>query len=257
MFRAIIIALVASSAVAFAPARIARQNTASKINMFSPSVFENAVKGFAETYPQAYNRGWGPTPLAERWNGRHAMFGWVALIATAYAKGHNLFPEGDVSLNVNDWGTLAYIYGGSITNERAIILIGHLHCLFVSLCATIAPLSTQQKLYYEPGSVKEAAAGLIPKANVGITESAELINGRMAMLGLVALVGVSTVYQMPILDVINAGVGGLYGASPLMGTAGAALALKVSTVAAPVIKAAAAPAAKAAAGAAAVAEVAK
>ena len=37
----------------------------------------------------------------------------------------------------------------------------------------------------------------------------------------------------------NQGVGGLYGDSPLMGTAGADLAAKVATVAGPVVKAAA------------------
>ena len=51
--------------------------------------------------PQAaYNRGWGPTTKAERWNGRHAMFGWIALLATGYAKGHGLIPNGDVPLDL-------------------------------------------------------------------------------------------------------------------------------------------------------------
>ena len=69
--------------------------------------------------------------------------------------------------------------------------------------------------------------------NPGLNMDNELLHGRFAMLGLVALVGISTIYQMPILDVINAGVGGAYGAAPLMGTAGAALATKVATIAAP------------------------
>ena len=205
MFRVLLLALVASAA-AFAPGRLARTKTtvemSTKTTIYSTSVFDNAVKSFAETYPQAYNRGWGPTALAERWNGRHAMFGWVALIATAYAKGHGLFPEGDVALSVKDWGTLAYIYGGSITNERAIVIVGHLHCLLMSVCATVAPLSSQTKLYYDAGDVKEVAAGLIPKAVPGFNAGAELMNGRMAMLGLVALISVSTIYQIPILDVM-------------------------------------------------------
>ena len=51
------------------------------------SVFDDAVKKWADTYPAVYSVGWGPTTLAERWNGRHAMFGWVALVLTGYARG--------------------------------------------------------------------------------------------------------------------------------------------------------------------------
>lgn len=137
------------------------------------------------------------------------MFGWVALISTAYAKGHNLIPDPDTLLNLNDWGTLAYIYGGSITNERAVIIVGHLHLLFVSICAAVAPLSFQEKLYLGEGQEHEPAAGLIPSMKPGFTRNAELVNGRMAMLGLVVLVVHASVYQTPVLDVINAGVGNL------------------------------------------------
>merc|ERR1719502_366897 len=249
MFRVLVLAAFLAGASAFIPARMARSNVASPNKLIKMSIFENAMKDFEKNYPQAYARGWGPTPLAERWNGRHAMFGWVALIATAYAKGHGLFPDGDVMLSTKDWGTLAYIYGGSISNERAIIIVGHLHCLFVSICAAVAPLSSQQKLYYQPGDEKEEPAGVIIKPVPGLNMDNELLHGRFAMLGLVALVGISTIYQIPILDVINAGVGGAYGAAPLMGTAGAALATKVATVAAP-------PAAKVAAAGAAAADAA-
>lgn len=62
----------------------------SKLSM---SVFDKAVDDWASQYPAAYSVGWGPTTKAERWNGRHAMFGWVALITTAYAKGHGLIPD--------------------------------------------------------------------------------------------------------------------------------------------------------------------
>lgn len=244
MMRALILFCLAASVAAFSPVRNMARQTRTTAPLQKQSVFEKAMADFEKAYPQVYARGWGPTPLAERWNGRHAMFGWVALVATAYAKGHNLFPDGDIMLSTKDWGTLAYIYGGSITNERAIIMVGHLHCLFVSICAAVAPLSSQQKLYYQPGDEKEAPAGLIIKPVPGLNPDNELMHGRFAMMGLVALVAVAGIYQMPILDVINAGVGGVYGAAPLMGTAGAALATKVATIAAP-------PAAKVAAAAAA------
>lgn len=112
-------------------------------------------------------------------------------------------------LDLKDWGTLAYIYGGSITNERAVILVGHLHLLLFSVTAAVSPLSFQDKLYLEEGEEPEPAAGLIPKIVPGLTKEAELLNGRLAMLGLVVLLTVATVNQTPILDVINAGVGGL------------------------------------------------
>lgn len=35
-----------------------------------------------QKYPVVYAKGLGPTTNAERWNGRHAMAGWVLLLAT-------------------------------------------------------------------------------------------------------------------------------------------------------------------------------
>ena len=137
------------------------------------------------------------------------MFGWIALLATGYAKGHGLIPNGDTLLDVKDWGTLAYLYGGSITNERAVIIVGHLHLLLFSICAAVAPLSYQDKLYLEPGEDHEPAAGIFVPMVPGLTKQAELMNGRLAMLGLVVLVLVSTVNQIPLLDTINSGLGGL------------------------------------------------
>lgn len=205
--RFVIFALVCVAlASAFAPARLARVNAKSAVSM---SVFDNAVEDWSKTYPVPYSLGWGPTTKAERWNGRHAMFGWVALLLTGYAKGHGLIPNPDMLLDMKEWGTLAYIYGGSISNERAVIIVAHLHALFFSVVATAAPLSFQDKLYIAPGETPEPAAGLIPKIVPGLTKEAELLNGRLAMLGLVVLLTVSGAYQIPILDVINKGVGGL------------------------------------------------
>lgn len=205
MYSVLFFACLLATCVAFVP----NGRISSKTNQLKMSLFDDAVKEFSDSYPQAYKRGWGPTTKAERWNGRHAMFGWVALIATGYAKSHNLIPEPEKLLDMKEWGTLAYIYGGSITNERAVILVGHLHLLFVSICAAVAPLSFQDKIYLEDGEEHEAAAGLIPKAKPGLTAGAELWNGRVAMLGLVVLMIQATVYQEPILDIINKSLGGM------------------------------------------------
>lgn len=198
-----------STAFSFTQTKFSRNLPKVSPNRLKMSVFDKGVKLWADTYPMAYEFGWGPTSKAERWNGRHAMFGWVALIATGYAKSHNLIPDADMLLSVKEWGSLAYTYGGSITNERAIILIAHLHLLIVSFGFAFAPLSFQDKLFLDKDETLEPAAGLIPKINPGLTKDAELLNGRLAMLGIVVTLVISTVKQMPILDVINAGLGGL------------------------------------------------
>lgn len=116
------LALVASVA-AFAPSRVAIRTRAA-VAAPKMSVFDDAVGSWKKQYPSIYAAGWGPTTKAERWNGRHAMFGWIALLFTGYAKAHGLIPNPDTLLDTKEWGTLAYIYGGSISNERAIIIVG-------------------------------------------------------------------------------------------------------------------------------------
>lgn len=99
----------------------------------------------------------------------------------------------------------------SLTHENSSnnFIIGHLHLLLFSVCAAVAPLSFQDKLYLESGEEHEPASGLIPKIVPGLTPQAEILNGRLAMLGLTALIAQTTITQTPILDTINTGLGGL------------------------------------------------
>merc|ERR1719203_2538148 len=105
----------------------------------------------------------------------------------------------------------------TITNERAIILIADVHCFFVGLCATIAPLPFGDPLLLDPnaGDKYERAAakepyGVIPAFKAGITDEAEMYNGRLAMLGLVCLGFTSLLNGVPMIDVVNEWVGGAY-----------------------------------------------
>lgn len=68
------------------------------------SVFERAMADFNGRYPAVAALGLGPSVKAERWNGRHAMFGWIALLATGYAQAHGLLPEG--GMDAKEWGTV-------------------------------------------------------------------------------------------------------------------------------------------------------
>jgi len=62
------------------------------------------------------------------------------ILATGYAKAHGLFPDPEVALTYKDWGGLAQIgFGEYISNERAIIMIAHIHALAVSAAAAWGP----------------------------------------------------------------------------------------------------------------------
>lgn len=217
------LAFGASAVSAFTPSSPLAVKTAAPVsqtslNIFKESVFNEAMIEWEEEYPEFAKWGWGPSVQAEKWNGRHAMFGWVVICATAYAKGHNLIPDAETTLNLKEWGTLATISGkNTITNERAIILIANVHAFMVGICATICPLPFSDPLLLDPnqGEAYERAVntkpyGVMPKMNMGVTEEAEIMNGRMAMLGLCAVVSASFIEGKPILDVVNEWVGGLY-----------------------------------------------
>ena len=192
---------------------------------------EQGTEMFQEQFPEFNSYGWGVSVKAERWNGRHAMFGWAFIIATGYCKAHGLIPDPEKMLDFKSWGTLAIISGGkgggiTITNERACILVANIHFLVVSLCAAFCPLPFQDTLLLEPGEPDEEPAGLVPAFDTGLTPAAELWNGRLAMLGLIIFAAYSMIYQIPFLNAVDNALGGL-----LLAPAGAA---------APVVEAAAA-----------------
>lgn len=172
----------------------------------------DAQKEFKDEYKQFSVYGWGPTTKAERWNGRHAMFGWVVIMASAYAKGHNLIPDAELPLDLKAWGTLATISGKeTLTNERAVILIANVHALFLSFMAAMAPLPFSDQLLLKPGEVDEEPYGVIPEMKFGLTMEAEIMNGRMAMMGLVTVLATSAIQHKSILEIVNEWIGGAYG----------------------------------------------
>ena len=66
------------------------------------------------------------------------------------------------------------------------------------------------------GEQDEEPYGLFPPlmGQGGLTPAAEMWNGRLAMLGLIALVSTSVISGLDILDVIDVGTGGLLKAAP-------------------------------------------
>lgn len=176
---------------------------ASPADMFDMT---EATKDFDYQFPEFSKWGWGPSVQAEKWNGRHAMFGWLFICATAYCKGHGLIPNPDEVLDFKEWGTLATISGkNTITNERAIILIANVHFFALSLMATICPLPFSDPLLIDPASPmydklkaeNESPYGYLPALKFGVTEEAEIINGRLAMLGIAALIFTTALEQKP------------------------------------------------------------
>jgi Chlorophyll A-B binding protein len=183
------------------------------------AVIDEAVADWEKQFPAFAKYGWGPSVQAEKWNGRHAMFGWFFICATAYCKGHGLIPNPEMLLDFSTWGTLATISGKTtITNERAIILIANAHFFAISLMAAISPLPFSDPLLIDPNhplyektvEKNKSGYGYLPEMKLGLTEEAEMINGRLAMLGIAALLITTVIEQKPILDIVNEWVGGLY-----------------------------------------------
>jgi hypothetical protein len=193
---------------------------ANRVAAPSMSVFTDAQEEFSSNYPQIAKYGWGPSTKAERWNGRHAMFGWVVIIGTLYAQAHHLIPNPTETLNLKQWGTLATISGKeTISQERAIILIAHVHALFVSLCSAWLPLNYMDSLLLDAdsGEVDEPAIGVFPKFSTGITMGAEILNGRMAMMGLITASGYSIITGTAFLDTVDLWTGHLITAGAAAG----------------------------------------
>ena len=193
--------------------------SSSALNIINPSVYDDAVADWQSQFPAFAKWGWGPSVQAEKWNGRHAMFGWFFICATAYFKGHGLIPDADVPLDFAEWGTLATISGKTtITNERALILIANAHFFGVSLMATMSPLPFSDPLLLDPNSPSYARAaaqnkegyGYLPAFKPGLTEEAEIINGRLAMLGLTSLIMYTAVSGKDMISIVNEWVGGAY-----------------------------------------------
>ena len=125
-----------------------------------------------------------------------------------------------MALDLKEWGSLAIISGKTtITNERALILIANVHFFAVSLMATICPPPFGDGLLIDPNHPRyeemkaindKGGYGYLPAFKLGLTEEAEMINGRLAMLGLMALLMTTVIEQKPILDVVNEWVGGAY-----------------------------------------------
>merc|ERR1711918_261556 len=102
-----------------------------------------------------------------------AMFGWVVIIATLYAQVHGL--------------------------------IAHVHALFVSICSAMLPLGYMDSLLLDApnGEKDEEAIGYLPAFSTGITPEAEIMNGRMAMLGLITVLGYSMITGTSILGTVD------------------------------------------------------
>merc|ERR1719261_1193313 len=204
---------LAVAALAFQAPVVPRPALSSRTSAVTASVFDEGMNQFKADYPWLAKYGFGPSVKAERWNGRHAMFGWLVIISTAECQKWGLFPDGaEQALTYKAWGGLAQLgFGQYISNERAIIMIAHIHALVISMAAAFGPRVLGDSLTLLDGEEDEEPYGLFPpfKGQSGLTPAAEMYNGRMAMMGLIAVVIASFASGKDILEVVNIGTGGL------------------------------------------------
>lgn len=122
-----------------------------------------------------------------------------------------LIPDADTPLDLSVWGPLAATGTGAITKGRAIILIAHVHALMVSVASALAPFPFSDKLTLnmKASEADEQAYGLFPPLEAGLTPAAEILNGRLAMLGLISVVISSVASGTPFLETVDAGLGGM------------------------------------------------
>lgn len=66
---------VAVTTFAFQAPMIQPSTLSSRTTVITASVFEDGMSQFKADYPWLAKYGFGPSVKAERWNGRHAMFG--------------------------------------------------------------------------------------------------------------------------------------------------------------------------------------
>jgi len=92
----------------------------------------------------------------------------VPVRATGVAKSHNWLPEGDIALTYENWGGLAQQGVGTyISNERAIIMIAHIHALAISYAAAFGPRILGDSLTLLDGEKDEVRAMPPPPAARG------------------------------------------------------------------------------------------
>ena len=157
------------------------------------SVFDDGMTQFKSDFPWLAKYGFGPSVKAERWNGRHAMFGWLMIIATSECQKWGLFPEPSVALTYKAWGGLTQMgFGQFISNERAIIMMAHVHALGVSFAAAFGPQVLGDTLTLLDGEEDEEPYGLFPPFK-----------------GQIAVITASLASGKDILEVVNIGTGGL------------------------------------------------
>ena len=207
---------IVTSALAFQAPLVARPALRSSTPV--ATVFDDGMSNFKADYPWMAKYGFGPTVKAERWNGRHAMFGWLMIIGTGYAKAHGFFPDAAQALTYEKWGALTQMgFGEYISTERAIIMIAHVHALGVSMAAAFGPQVLGDTLTLLDGEADEEPYGLFPPFNgqTGLTPAAEMYNGRMAMMGLIAVITASLASGKDILEVVDLGLGGLLMGGPV------------------------------------------